>query len=804
VEVAVAAPVDQTFTYAVPPGLGLQLGHAVLVPFGKRRVTGYVVGPGLPDLPDERLLPVDRLLDPTPAFDATQLQLLQWAADYYLAGLGEVIATALPSRMKAKVRVALRPTDAGVDALALDRAPAGAAVAALREIVARPGLSPAALRRTLDGEWEEATVDRAAARLVQDGLVEREEDEGAGPGAAIREVRLVGRPDDLPPTAGLRMRGVVAALAQAGGRLDLPDLLAQQGPSARDAVRRLAALELVEEGAREDRSALDDDAPVAPDAPPPPNDQQQAALDAIAALGAGGVLLLHGVTGAGKTEVYLQAAARVLDSARQVLILVPEIALTPQLTARVRARFGARVAVLHSGLTDLARLREWRRIRAGEATVAVGARSALFAPFPDLGLIVVDEEHDDSYKQSEGVCYHARDLAVVRARMAGCPVVLGSATPSLETWANARAGRYQRAPLTRRATPRAVPQVELVDLRGRPPDEVLSVEVVQALKDVVGAGGQAIVLYNRRGYAPSVECPGCGAHFTCPSCGVRMVWHKGSARVLCHYCGLHRPFDRRCTICHTEMDTTGFGTERVADLIQAAFPGLGVARMDADTTAGRGAHARILQRFREGADQVLVGTQIVAKGHDFPNVQLAVIVGVDNILGLPDFRSAERTWSLATQLAGRAGRGSVAGRVLLQTRHPEHFVFTRMTDIETGDLDSFYEHEMAQRELLRYPPASRLVLLRVEGADRDATQARAGALVQALKAAARGTAVRVMGPVSAPLSRLVGRWRMQVLLRALGDPRELRGWLRAHRALLRAPPQQGVRVHIDVDPRHLL
>jgi len=808
-QVAVAVPVDQPFTYAVPPELRdvLEVGHAALVPFGRRRVTGYVVGLAHDtDVPAGKIKAIVRLLDPTPALDAGQLSLCRWASDYYLSGLGEVIATALPTSYRAKSRRVHLASSEGVEAVAGGGLDDSLRMSVLRNVVARPGRTRSGIERGLRGEADAEAVARALDALVRDKLVVTEQRDTAGPRGKRKVVRLlVDNADEHALMRGVRMRGVLAALIEAGGAAPLHDLVDRQGTSVRGSVARLAERGMVEVVEEEDRRAVDDVGLVPLDsAPPIPNPDQKAALEAIAELGKG-ALLLHGVTGSGKTEVYLQAASKVLEVDRQVLVLVPEIALTPQLLGRFKARFGDRVAVLHSGLAAGERLREWRRIRAGEATVAVGARSALFAPFRDLGLIIVDEEHDDSYKQDDGVRYHARDLAVVRGLLSKCPVVLGSATPSLETWDNARSGRYRLVQMPRRATPRAVPSVELVDMCGMSANTVLSAKLEQALRDTVAAKGQAIVLFNRRGFAPVVECPGCGAHFTCPSCGIGMVLHKKQGRVTCHYCGFKRHYDPKCHTCGDQFAELGFGTERVVEAVSELLPGVAVGRMDADTTSVKGSHSRILEQFRSGQTQVLVGTQLVAKGHDFPNVHLAGVVGVDNVLSLPDFRSAERTFSLVTQLAGRAGRGDMAGRVIVQTRHPEHFVFQELQRPPGEDLDAFHLEEVRQRDVLGQPPATRLVMLRVEGAQRQAAWDAAQDLAISLrKRVGRGLGMeQVLGPVSAPLSRLVGRWRFQVILRGR-DSRKIRRWLREHRGALMKPGRKGVRIVPDVDPRNLL
>lgn len=817
VQVAPALPVSESWTYSAPPSLEVRLGHAVMVPFGGRQVAGYVIGPGDPSVPEERLRPVSRLLDVEPAFDEGQLAFMRWISAYYLAPLGEVIATALPAGLKRHGRRVILPNDEAVRELARPRIVEDERVQVLREVVARPGLTAGSLARRLHGEVGEPALARALAGLLKEGLL-REEERQEGGGGRIQTVRLAGPEVAETPVRGARMSSVLQTLADAGGTLDLAVLVGLEGGGAREAVNRLVEAGRVVRGEREDRGRAT--APLPPSSPPPPlHGAQREAVQAIVQTVGHRTFLLHGVTGSGKTEVYLHAAQEILQQGRQVLVLVPEISLTPQLTQRFQARFGDGVAVLHSGLSPAERHRQWRRIRAGDATVTVGARSGLFAPFNRLGLIVVDEEHDDSYKQDDGVRYHARDLAVVRGRMAECPVVLGTATPSGESWLNAAEGRYTMLRLRERATPRPVPTIELVDLRGRPPTSPLSQELVSALESTLSAGGKAIVLYNRRGYAPVVECTGCGNSFLCPSCGVGLVLHRQQGgRLQCHHCGYHQPYDPACPTCGADLAVLGHGTARVEESLLEAFPEAHVLRMDADTTQTRGSHARILDCFRDGDAQILVGTQMVAKGHDFPDVQLAAVVGVDHLLTMPDFRNAERVHALVTQLAGRAGRGTVAGRVLVQTLQPEHHVFQQLVqpclpETQPEDptcafpldllLDGFLASEMRQRRLLAHPPFSALVLVRVEGADAPAALAATRELAQALRGDSPRGPVRVQGPVSAPMARLMGRWRYQLVVRS-SDRALLRRWLTAREPLLRRSPGKGLRLTVDVDPRNLM
>lgn len=808
VRIAVARPLGGELTYAFPAVLGEpRVGHVVLCPLGSQGETGYVVARlDAPDLDPQRIKPVSRLLDPVPAFDERQLAFFRWIADYYLCPLGMVIQTALPSGIRARVIRALIATDAGIEALSRKEADGPPAIV-LRETLSRPGLTRRGLVRRLAEDLDAEAADKAIDALVRRGWAEWHDKEVGEVKGRVRTVALAegDAPELRMARMGARMQAIVAALQAAGGPVDLASLLATHGEHARSSLHRLEAAGVVVLADREDRDVLAEAPALGPATAPTLNADQQAALDALSGPDAAGTWLLFGVTGSGKTEVFLGAAKAALERGGQVLVLVPEIGLTPQLVGRFKARFGERVAVLHSGLTGAERLAEWRKIRAGLVDVAVGARSALFAPFRKLGLLVVDEEHDDSYKQDEGVPYHARDLAVVLGRDEGCPVVLASATPSLESWHNARQGRYRLLRLPRRATARPVPAIELIDVSAvEAPDggdrPLLAPVVEQALRETFANGGQAIVLYNRRGYATLVECTACGATWDCPNCAIAMTLHKRAHQVCCHYCGLKIPYTTTCPVCRADaLQEEGKGTEKVEEALAQRFPGVPIGRMDADTTAARGAHHQILTAFREGRTRLLVGTQVVAKGHDFPGVHTAVIVSADRGLRIPDFRSAERTMALIVQLAGRAGRGDVPGRVLVQTWKPDHYVLQHLHDLE-----AFYETELRLRATLRYPPFSRLCLVRLEGVDRKATLGAAEALARDLRGAARGVpGVGVLGPAPAALPLLVGRWRFQIVLRG-EQVKAFRTWLPAQRRRLEQAGRKGVRLSWDVDPRDLM
>ena len=535
--------------------------------------------------------------------------------------------------------------------------------------------------------------------------------------------------------------------------------------------------------------------------------EQQAAVAAIAGAleaDAGGGFLLHGVTGSGKTEVFLAAAEAALAADRDVLVLVPEIALTHQVVERVRGRFGDQVAVLHSGLGPRERWSEWRRIRTREARVVVGARSAVFAPLARLGLVVVDEEHDAAYKQEDGIRYNARDLAVVRARLAGGPCVLASATPSAESWQATRDGRHRLLPLRARPTGQPLPAVELVDLRGRPRrpggPELLSAEMRAALEHTLAAGRQALVFLNRRGYAAWLQCPGCGATAECPNCSVTLTWHRALGALVCHHCQHRRAPGAACAECGgPPPQAFGVGTEQIEAAVQACFPAAAVRRMDRDVAQRPAAQRRILADWRAGDTDVLVGTQMVSKGHDVPGVTLVAVLLADLSLNVPDFRAGERTFQLLVQVAGRAGRGDAPGRVLVQTFRPGH---PALAHAAHHDFEGFMAGELERRRALDYPPFARLIALRLDAADAAGVERAADDVAAHLRAlaAARGLgAGAVLGPAPPPIARLKGRHRRQVLLRAADVP-ALRALARAAKAREGALHRSGCRLIVDVDP----
>ncbi len=741
-DVALPVPLARAFTYSLEATAAPQPGSRVVCPFGGRRLVGVVLAVREGE-PPPKVKPIVRVLDDVPAVPADLLAFLRDLASYYFAPIGEVMRLALPP------------------------------------------------------------VDRETAReLATPSLFDE------GKGIVTRRVRWAVATAEVEVPGTLRgQAAAILAHLRAVGAAPVARLEAQWG-NARAAVKRLEELGLLRAEDREAPAdpffadAADRDAPHAATA------AQVAAIAAITSglqTGRPVTFLLHGVTGSGKTEVYLRAIAAARETRRGSIVLVPEIALTPQLVARFRARFGDEVAVLHSALTPRERHVMWTRLREGSVDVAIGARSALFAPVRDLGLLIVDEEHDGSFKQEEGVRYHARDMAIWRAHRAGGVCVLGSATPSLESEHLVRTGKATKLRLPDRARAQPMPRVELVDLRrigaGPTGDRRLSMPLYRALSETLEAKEQAILFLNRRGFAPSVRCEACGKLATCASCSVALTYHKRDGVVRCHYCDYQAPLGGTCTACHAPgLTLEGLGTEKLEESIATAFPGARVARLDRDVASGKRVES-VLARVRAREVDVLVGTQMVTKGHDLPAVTLVGVVNADAALSIPDFRAAERTFQLLVQVAGRAGRGDVPGRVVVQTWDPEH---PAVALAAKHDVDGFLSRELVDRQELGYPPFTRAALVRVDAVDESVARSAAAHLARVALATEPGSsgAVLVQGPAPAPIARVRNRFRFRVMLRA-SERAPLRAVLSAiERA--RASLSRDARASIDVDPVQLL
>jgi primosomal protein N' (replication factor Y) len=745
-QVAVPTPLRRAFVYDVPSSLGRPVpGARVLVPFGPRRLTGYLLAP-VDEKPAGgfKIRSVIALLDDSPSLPEELVVLLQEAAAYYMHPLGEVLKAALP---------------AGID------------------------------YTEKKGELKGPRIKQRQYRIVRPAVGVTSDDLEAVSRRAPKRAELLKRVIDRSPVT------VAALRAEFKGATGHVKRLAADGQVIVETLERPA-----------DRFV---GPPVEPDSPPVLTDEQAVAVAGIEAqIERGGYrgFLLHGVTGSGKTEVYLRAIDTVRHAGRGALVLVPEIALTPQLVGWYRARFGDDVAVLHSGLTDRERFDQWRLLRSGQVQVAIGVRSAIFAPVENLGIIVVDEEHDSSFKQERGFHYNARDLALLRAARAGAVAVLGSATPSLESTHNADTGKLEKLTLRHRVTDRPLPEVSIIDMTqhqsGPRGQKVVSRPLFEAIKGCLDKEEQVILFLNRRGFAPALLCTACGELIRCDDCAVSLTLHHRPRGLLCHYCGARRPIPDKCAKCGAdELKPVGSGTQKAETLLGELFPGARIGRLDRDAAQGRQIEA-ILSKLRRQELDILVGTQMVTKGHDFPLVTLVGVLNADVGLHLPDFRSQERSFQLLTQVAGRAGRSERGGRALIQTHNPDH---PSIALAQTHDYETFAAQEIAAREELGYPPFGRLAALRLSSQDEGKVHAAAIDLFTALRNTRDrlgGDAVTMLGPVPAPLSYVQTRYRWRIMLRA---PRQdqIRNLLSPLIEKIEAPPS-GVRITLDIDPVSML
>jgi primosomal protein N' (replication factor Y) len=751
IDVALPLPLFRTFTYRVPEGMtgSVRIGSRVVVPFRSGREIGIVIG-AAPPREGMTVKDIIAAPDDAPVMDAPMLELCAWIADYYIVPLGMAIRSALPAVL------------GGVDV-------------------------PVPVRKT-----------RRTARIVAE------------------LPSLLGRDRDF---ARAPQQRALYELLEAMGGASAIEHLAEQLKFSDSVLKGLVARGLVEIGFETvERDPFLARARKAPDTHEPTTAQTNA-IARLAIAQPGHVALLHGVTGSGKTLVYLELLRRVvLDEGRSAIVLVPEIALTPQTVDRFRAVFGDQIAVLHSGLSDGERYDAWLALRRGEKRIAVGARSAIFAPVRDLGAIVVDEEHEGSYKQGEAPRYHAREVAIVRARAEGALVVLGSATPSLESWANAQSGKYELLTLPARAGGAQLPHVQVIDLRvprGKPaPSDAAEAEaafsyaVGPALEDALRLRlerqEQSILLLNRRGYASFVQCGSCADVAVCPNCSISLTYHRSPERLVCHYCQHTEPLRVACPRCGgARLRQRGLGTQQVERLLAERFASARLARMDIDTTRAKWSHTAILDRVGAGEVDILLGTQMIAKGLDFPNVTLVGVIDADIGINLPDFRASERCFQLLSQVAGRAGRGPKGGEVLIQTRSPTHHAVRCAV---THDYHTFVAEELQGRKYPPYPPMLRIANVVLSGTEEEATArlaTRTAAWLHKLLAARPSPGVTIIGPAPCPVERIKNRWRWHVLIKG-ERPQELGRVARYLVERFEIPKQAGLRLALDRDPVALL
>ncbi len=739
-----AKRVDRIFHYRIPEHCraALRKGSRVVVPFGSRKIEGYVVG--LCDQAEvEQVKDIIRVVDPEPMFPLDLLELARWLADTYMCPMVEALQAIMP---------------AGVKLSAVNR------------------VQPKTVR-VVHAVFTPEEWPAQAAELVR-----------RAPKQALAVAAAVARPgltvNELAGLAGVET-GVVRAAMQKGL------LLIEHKESARDPWRH-----------RTDPR----------DRPLDPTPGQVRALSAIRGSLRGekpAVILLHGVTGSGKTEVYLQAITENLTLGRQAIVLVPEISLTPQTVERFKARFGERVAILHSRLSAGERFDEWRKVKENRVDVAVGARSAIFAPFQKLGLIIIDEEHESSYKQEDHPKYHAREVAIKRAALTDSTVVLGSATPALESYYRAQQGDYKLVNIDDRVAGRPLPGVQLVDLREEMAAgnrSIFSRLLQEKITATLARREQVILFLNRRGFSTFVVCRECGLVMRCPHCAVTLTYHAAGELLQCHYCNFTRSSPKTCPKCGSvNIRYFGIGTQRVEDEVHKIFPAARVLRMDVDTTGRKGAHERLLTAFKKGEADILVGTQMIAKGLDFPKVTLVGVITADTSLNLPDFRAAERTFQLLTQVAGRAGRGEQPGEVIVQTYAPDHY---SIMNARQHDYSGFYWREIDLRQSLEYPPFSRLIRIVVSGTEETSIIRAAACLEKIFRelTAGQNLGVRepVLGPAPAPLVRIRRRYRWQICLKGVAPAVLVDIVNKARPRFEDLIKGEGIKVSIEVDPQAML
>ncbi len=812
-EVAVPVHVSATFIYRIPVSLRhlAQSGSRIVVPLGKKLVTGYIVAllenlRAGTRLQESDVKEAKEILDAVPPVTPELLQLTRWVAEYYLAPWGEVIKAALPPGISPTLDPFISITEIGraeVEKSVADD-PATIKQRLLKVVSQSKEISLAALSAEFGG----AQATRLARELERDRFVEMMQRPGTEFVKAkfrrrVRLLKTIGLPgaEEGRKFTDAQLR-VIGALEDQDS-LPLSELLAQANVSFSSVgtLQKRNIVEVFEERLRRDPLG---DATFEPHQDyelTRDQDRVLAELDQPLRARAYAPFLLHGVTGSGKTEIYIRAMRVALGLGRSALMLVPEIALTPVFSRRLRTHFGDRVAIFHSSLSRGERFDEWTRVRNGEARIVIGTRSAIFAPVKDLGLVIVDEEHESTYRQQDSPHYNGRDTAIVRAQKESAVVILGSATPSLESFHNASTGKYRYLQLPNRLGNRPMAAAEIIDMREvfarHQKPRIFSDELLRAIAETQQKKEQSIILLNRRGYSSFVLCRSCGESVQCPNCDVTLTYHRSERAIICHYCNHREAAPLKCPSCEGKyIYYVGEGTQQIEEQLKKLFPELRIARIDRDTSSRRGSFENSLLDFGNGKIDMLVGTQILAKGHDFPNVTLVGVVSVDAGMALPDFRAAERTFQLLTQVAGRAGRGHSAGKVLIQTYHPYHYALRHAS---AQDYDGFYQEEIRHRQNHMYPPFVALASLLVHGTDIVRVRSEAVELRKELDRANTERAARILGPAPAPLARLKGEFRVQLLVKCR-NRRQLR---RIIDAALKGLSERKINlrsINVEIDP----
>lgn len=804
-EVAVPLYVFQTFTYQLnaEQSATAEIGARILVPLGRTLVTGFIVDlhselPNASELDPAGVKEAHSIVDSIPVCTPEILQLTRWVAEYYGSPWGEVIKASLPPGISPEIQELITITEAGIEQLS------NKSNSQLKSrLLAQLSQAGPSDRTTLASFASPEQLSRSLRELDQAGFITRKQRPGSAEvKTKMRKfVRLGNTAVDTAKSTAAQQR--ILDTLERFGPVSLQSLIktASVTPQTVSLLARKAVIEIYDDAVRRDPLAQ---ARVSEKIDYTLTDYQSGVLEEIKQqirTKEYAAFLLYGVTGSGKTEVYIRAMRTALEAGHSAMMLVPEIALTPVFSRRLRAHFGDQVAIFHSSLKKGERFDEWTRVRNGDARVVIGTRSAVFAPVKNLGLIIIDEEHEGSYRQQESPGYNGRDTAIVRAQKESATVVLGSATPSLESYHNATNGKYRLLNLPERIGGRPMAHAELVDMRdvfaieGKP--QLLSPKLIEAIKETHSRGEQSIILLNRRGYSRFVLCRSCGESIHCPNCDVTLTYHQSERRILCHYCGHRAPVPTECPACTKKyIFFVGEGTEQLEERVRELIPGLRVERVDRDTTMRGRKVENALHDFSEGRIDILVGTQMLAKGHDFPNVTLVGVLAVDVGLALPDFRSAEKTFQLITQVAGRAGRGDRPGKVLIQTYHPQHYALRHAC---AQDYEAFYEEELRHRKNHSYPPFVALATLLIRGANLPKVREDSMELRRELDKSNRDRLVRILGPAPAPLARLKREHRFQILLKSRSR-RQLRTLVESTLKVL-AERKFNIRsINLEVDP----
>jgi primosomal protein N' (replication factor Y) (superfamily II helicase) len=806
INIAVTLPVMKSYTYKIPEHLKdfCLPGMRVLVPFGRRRVTGYILS-GQKECRGFKAKKILDILDDHPLFPESEIIFFKWIANYYIHPLGDVIKTALPSGLDRHDISHIFVTNHGQACLNNGQLLPGEEEV-IESVLKRQSCTLKQLKQNSKNKTINALIRRMEKKdLITVSAVLKKD------GATIKKEKFILYSET--PQSNIRMskkRKQLLKIVKEKREISLTGLKAYI-PTASTLIKPLEEavyIKIIQRNVF--RDPLGD--PVEPDTPPELTGEQQTVVKKVLNNLSCGFksYLLSGVTGSGKTEVYMRLVKDVVKKGKTAIVLVPEISLISQTERRFRARFGEKIAVIHSSLTKGELFDQWRKISLKKVSIVIGARSAVFAPFENIGIIIVDEEHDGSYKQEQGLRYNARDIAIVRGKFCDCPVILGSATPSVQSYQNVVLKRFEELKLKTRINKHALPKIKLVDLKNykdvKGYDKIITPELAKGIRDCLNKGNQALIFLNRRGFATFPVCMDCGQSLSCKYCDITMTFHKRNNEYQCHLCGYGRPFNVKCPECSSsKIKPLGFGTEKIESMLKAMFPDARLARMDQDSTSRKGSTIKILKSIRNHNVDIIVGTQMLAKGHDFPSITLVGVICADLSLSLPDFRAGERTFQLLAQVAGRAGRGKTIGKVIMQTYNPEHFIIQAARE---QNFFEFFQSEIPFRKALMYPPFSRMIQLKISGDKASAVKLFAQDVAKVLtdileKDKNQKNLIQILGPIEASIQKIASRFRWQLLVKS-PSAKAVNTLISTMMNHPEAKLKTGIRLIVDVDPYSLM